>query len=83
MVIPSVRKQQNSSKAAAVYIDSPRLRLLCGEVVVVTDAMVEQATRHQISHLKQSRCHLLVIVVCLLNKSVGGNMIVPPGFVLT
>jgi hypothetical protein len=46
MVITSVRKEQTSSKIAAVYIGSPRLRLLCGEIVVAMDAMVEQAIHH-------------------------------------
>jgi hypothetical protein len=77
MVIPSVRKQQNSSKAAAVYIDSPRLRLLCGEIVVVTDAMVEQATRHPLdlrsltSQTIKMSLVPIVIVRRLLNLSAG------------
>jgi hypothetical protein len=61
-VIPSVRKQHNSSKVAAVVVDiaSPRLRLICGEFVVATDAMVEQAILHH------ALCYVYGMMVCRL-----------------
>jgi hypothetical protein len=58
MVIPSDRKQQSSSKIAAVDIDSPRLCLLCGEIVVAADAMVEHAPRHPLG-LKNQECPIV------------------------
>jgi hypothetical protein len=54
MVITSVRKQQKSSKIAAVDIDGPPLCLLGCEIVVPADAMVEHAPRHPLD-LKNQR----------------------------
>jgi hypothetical protein len=84
MVIPSVRKQQNSSKKAAVYIGSPRLRLLCGEIVVATDAMVEQVIHHPLcdDSLISLRTGMIGSQACSKCLWSTGFMIMPPGFLM-